>query len=294
MFTAMPPKSAAVLRLLMLIALLSAGAIGVAGAQSPNPMAQTAEFLQPEVLSVRPHDPDAWIQGWVYYNGLLYESTGGSAYSSSALGHSTLREIDPLTGEVLRQVDVPDTFYGEGLARVDDRLIQITWKEQTALVYDLATFEQVGTFSYEGEGWGLCADEDYLYMTDGTPFIHVRDRQTFALRFSLAVTLRAQAISQYVDEEGRPLGLLNELECVGDYIYSNIWQTEVILRITKRNGVIAAIIDASNLREYKQEGETYNPRYLNGIAYLPESDTFLITGKYWPRAFEVRFVPKEG
>lgn len=282
------------LRTVVLIALIGAALIGVAGAQSPNPMDQPAEFLQPEVIDVRPHDPDAWIQGWVYHEGALYESTGGSVYSSSALGRSTLREVDPATGEVRRQYDVPETYYAEGLARVDDRLIQITWKEETAFVYDLATFEQVGTFSYEGQGWGLCADQRYLYMTNGTPFILVRDRETFELLFSLAVTLRGQAISQYVDEQNHPLGQLNELECVGDYIYSNIWQTEVILKIDKRNGVIAGIIDASNLREYQQEGEDYNPRYLNGIAYLPDSDTFLITGKYWPRMFEVRFVPKEG
>jgi len=274
------------LRAGVLVLLIGIVATGITGAQSPNPMDAEVEILVPKVLDVRPHDTGAWIEGFVFSEGKLYESTGGE-------GKSTLRELDPATGEVVRQIDLPATSYGEGLARVDDRLIQLTWKEQTAFVYDLATFEQVGTFSYEGEGWGLCADDQYIYMTNGTPFILVRDRETFDLLFSLAVTLRGQVISQYNDGNSRGLGELNELECVGDYLYSNIWQTQVILKIDKHNGVIAAVIDGSSLGDDKQEGENYEVAYLNGIAYLPDSDTFLVTGKYWPRMYEVQFVPKE-
>lgn len=259
---------------------------GVTGAQSPNPMDVNVEFLVPQVIDVRPHDTGAWIEGFVFVEGKLYESTGVKEQSS-------VREIDPETGEILRQIDLAPTSYGEGLARVDDRLIQLTWKENTAFVYDLATLEQVGTFSYEGEGWGLCADDQYIYMTNGTPFILVRDRETFDLLFSLAVTLRGQVISQYVDANNRALGELNELECVGDYLYSNIWQTQVILKINKHNGVVEALVDASSLGDDKQPGEEYELAYLNGIAYLPDSDTFLVTGKYWPRMYEVTFVPKE-
>lgn len=260
-------------------------AVASVAAQSPDPMDQPVQLLTPEVISVRDHDPAAYTQGLLFYDGSLYESTG-------LYGESTLREVDPDTGEVLREIDIPEAYFAEGLERVDDRLIQLTWKTGEAFVYDLATFEQVDTFTYSGEGWGLCSDGRFLYMSDGTPFLQVRDRKTFDLLVSAAVTLQGQAVSRYVDQQQRPLGLLNELECVGDYVYANVWKTDMILKIDKMTGVVVALIDASNLLTEEERAVLGGQQVLNGIVYLPDSDTFLITGKQWDRMFEVRFVEK--
>lgn len=260
-------------------------AVASVAAQSPDPMDQPVQLLAPEVISVRDHDPAAYTQGLLFYDGSLYESTG-------LYGESTLREVDPDTGEVLRKIDIPEAYFAEGLERVDDRLIQLTWKTGEAFVYDLATFEQVDTFTYSGEGWGLCSDGRFLYMSDGTPFLQVRDRKTFDLLVSAAVTLQGQAVSRYVDQQQRPLGLLNELECVGDYVYANVWKTDMILKIDKMTGVVVALIDASNLLTEEERAVLGGQQVLNGIVYLPDSDTFLITGKQWDKMFEVRFVEK--
>jgi len=256
-------------------------------AQSDNPMTGPVQLLVPEVISVRPHDTSAYTQGLLLYDGSLYESTG-------LTGESTLREVDPDTGEVLRRIDISEDYFAEGLARVEDRLIQLTWHAGEAFVYDLATFEQLDTFTYEGEGWGLCYDERFLYMSDGTPFLQLRDPETFERIVSLAVTLRGQAVSNYVDPAQVTLGRLNELECVGDYVYANVWKTDVILQIDKRNGVVVALIDASGLLTAEERAELGNQQVLNGIVYLPESDTFLVTGKQWDRMFEVVFVERTG
>jgi glutaminyl-peptide cyclotransferase len=213
----------------------------------------------------------------VLHNGSLYESTGANRGTIS-----TLREVDPQTGEVLRSIDLLAEYYAEGLTLVDNRLIQITWEDEIAFVYDVETFEQVGTFSYTGEGWGLCSDGRYLYMSDGTPFLSVRDLETFELIFSGLVTVQGQVVDE-----------INELECVGDYVYANVWHTDYILQIDKTNGVVVGIVDASNLIP-AEELEPYGTEaVLNGIAYDAETDTFLLTGKYWPKMFEVKFVPQE-
>jgi len=266
-------------RIFPLIALatlvVAALAPGLAAAQSENPMSRPVRFLKPEVVSVRHHDPNAWIQGLLLHDGVFYESTG-------RYGESTLRAVDPETGEVQQQIELPEEYFAEGLALVDDRLIQLTWKENVAFVYDRATFEQIGTFEYEGEGWGLCYDGEILYMTDGTPFISLRNPETFDLIFSGAVTL-----------QGQPVGNLNELECVGDHLYANVWQTDYILQIDKTNGVVVGVIDASELLTEQERAELAAGAVLNGIAYDPENDVFLITGKLWPKLFEVRFVEQE-
>lgn len=242
--------------------------------ETENPPQQEAVTqLIPQVLNVYPHDTDAFTQGLLLYNNLFYESTG-------RYGQSDVREVDPFTGEVLRRVDLDAAYFGEGLERVDDRLIQITWREETAFIYDLATFDQIGTFSYEGEGWGLCYDGEYLFMSDGTPTIMRRDPVTFSPLESIPVTL-----------EGEPIHNINELECVGDDIYANIWLTDMIVRINKHSGIVNAVINADNLLTEEQYAELTGNAVLNGIAHDPENDTFFITGKLWPSMFEVRFVP---
>ncbi|GAB4573971.1 MAG: hypothetical protein Kow0077_18230 [Anaerolineae bacterium] len=254
---------------------------GQADGPTPPPEDFEAVRLRPEVLDTRPHDPTSFTQGLLYYDGSLYESDGNCCPSYST--YSTLREVDPATGEVLRSIDLDPQYFAEGLERVGDQLIQLTWQENTAFVYDIETFEQVSTFSYEGEGWGLCTDGDLLYMSDGTPFITLRDPETFEVVDTGLVTF-----------QGLPVENINELECVGDLIYANIWQTDVIVQIDKSNGEVVGVVDASDLLSDEDKATiTPGSDVLNGIVYLPESDTFLITGKHWPRMFEVRFVAIE-
>jgi glutaminyl-peptide cyclotransferase len=225
--------------------------------------------LVPEILSVHPHETDAFTQGLLLYDGYLYESVG-------RYGRSSLRQVDPATGMVLRQRDLPDKYFAEGLARVENRLIQLTWREGTAFVYNLTTFEQLGTFTYEGEGWGLCYDGQHLYMSDGSSTLFVRDPETFALQSEVRVRLN-----------GAPLAMLNELECVGDHVYANVWQTEAVVKIDKVTGRVLAVVDASGLLSREEAADA---DVLNGIAYNPGPNTFFITGKLWPKLFEVRFV----
>lgn len=248
------------------------------------------QVLVPEVIATYPHDPSAFTQGLLWRDGKLYESTG-------LRGQSSLREVNLTTGEVLRQIAVsrpeealkagtPD-YFAEGLEWVNDTLIQLTWTEGQAFVYDPSTFEQVGEFAYEGEGWGLCYDGNYLYMSDSTSFLDLRDPVTFDLIISFAVTVNGEVLQAQ---------LLNELECVGDFIYANLWQTDYIVQIDKRNGIVTAVIDASALLTEAEKQETLTRTrgggVLNGIAYNPDTDTFYITGKQWDTLFEVRFVPQ--
>lgn len=231
------------------------------------------EVLAPEVISVRPHDPNAFTQGLLLHEGVFYESAGQYA-------ESTLREVDPETGEVLRSVDVPPEFFAEGLALVGDTLIQLTWREQVALVYDRATFAPTARYSYQGEGWGLCYDGEKLYMSDGSSNLFVRDPATFELLNTIPVTL-----------ENVPVHSLNELECVGDSVYANIWLTDVIVRIDKTSGNVTGYIDAAGLLTPEETAALRSGATLNGIAYAPDTGHFFITGKYWPKLFEVTFVP---
>lgn len=251
-----------------------------------------------EILNTYPHDPTAFTQGLILLDGTFYESTG-------LRGESTLRQVEIETGNVIRSIDVTRTteeletasnYFAEGLEWVNGELIQLTWQSGEAFVYDPETFEQTRTIAYEGEGWGLCTDDYYLYMSDSSEYIAIREPDTFQLVARMLVTIN-----------GSPLqaNLLNELECVGDYIYANLWQTDFIVQIDKYNGNIVGLIDAADLltddmiREIpgfaENAGEVFPPNgaVLNGISYNPETDTFYITGKLWSRMFEVRFIPVE-
>lgn len=240
---------------------------------SSAPQAQTP-VLVPDVLAVYPHDTDAFTQGLLLHDGSLYESTG-------RYGQSTLREVELVSGEVLRQRELPAEYFGEGLALVDGRLIQITWREGAAFVYDLATFDLIETFTYAGEGWGLCYDGEHLYMSDGSAVVYQRDPATFEITGQVNVTVDDQPIDQ-----------INELACVDDDIYANVWQTDVIIRFDKASGEVNALIDARGLLSAQERAALPPGGVLNGIAYNPDADVFYITGKLWPSLFEVRFVPR--
>lgn len=244
-------------------------AAATAGTTTAAP--DTPERLKVKILSTRPHDQGAYTQGLLLDNGTLFESTG-------LYGQSTLREVNPQTGAVKRKVSIPQQYFAEGLTLVGDRLIQLTWQEQKAFVYKLSDFTKVEELRYDGEGWGLCSDGTRLVMTDGSDRLTFRDPKTLALIGEVHVTL-----------SGRPIDRLNELECVNGAIYSNVWQTDDILRIDPGNGKVTAVIDASGLLS---PTEHQRAEVLNGIAWDPAKKTFLITGKLWPKMFEVVFVPR--
>jgi glutamine cyclotransferase len=227
------------------------------------------EQLKVKVLGSVPHDRGSYTQGLVWSDGALYESAG-------QYGESDLRQVDPKTGKVLRSVALPDRYFAEGLARVGDRLIQITWHEGVALLYDLATFERRGELPYSGEGWGLCHDGKRLIMSDGSNRLTFRDPATFATTGGVDVTL-----------QGKPVTSLNELECVDGAVYANIYGTQQIVRMDPETGRVTAVIDASGL--LTREDVAGGAEVMNGIAYKPETKTFLLTGKLWPKMFEVVF-----
>lgn len=229
------------------------------------------DILLPRIVETYPHDTEAFTQGLLLYDGKFYESTG-------RYGQSQLRRVNPATGETEQAINLPAEFFAEGLARVDDRLIQITWQENTAFVYDLDTFELVDEFSYEGEGWGLCYNGETLIMSDGTSVVTERDPETFELLRRVEVTIQGQPIEQ-----------INELECVGDQVYANIWQEDLIIRFDPESGLVDQVVNATGLLPSATQQGLPSGAVLNGIAYDPENEVFYITGKLWPNLFEVKF-----
>jgi len=243
------------------------GLLGLASCQ------QNTQELVPEIINTYPHDSNAFTQGLLYTDGKLYESTG-------LRGRSSLREVKIDSGSVIRKLDLDKKYFAEGLAHVNDKLYQITWQSKKAFVYDLDSFNLEKTFSYNTEGWGICFDGKDLYMSDGTSTIYKRDPKDFKI------------ISQYtVSLDNKEIDYLNELECVDNYIYANVWQSPKILKLDKKTGKVIAEIDASNL--LKASGANQDPNaVVNGIAYNPKSKSFYLTGKLWPKLFEVRFKSK--
>ncbi len=227
--------------------------------------------LVPEVVATIPRGTEAFTQGLEVVGDRVVESSG-------LYGESFLRLVDPATWEELAVVDLPTSVFGEGATVVDDRIIVLTWQEQRALVHALDDLRPVGELSYETQGWGLCElDDGRLAMSDGTATITFRDPDDFAASGRITVAL-----------DGEPIGLLNELECVGDDIWANVWQTDHILRIDAASGRVEAVVDAGGLLE--PDPAAADPdAVLNGIAHLGD-DRFLVTGKRWPAVFEVRFV----
>jgi glutaminyl-peptide cyclotransferase len=226
----------------------------------------------PEVVATHPHDPDAFTQGLLFHDGRFYESSG-------RYGRSDLREVAVDTGAVVRARPLDPRFFAEGLALVDDRLIQLTYREGTALVYDRDTFEEVGRFAYEGEGWGLCFDGSELWMSDGSARLQRRDPVTFERVGHVDVRL-----------EGSPVERLNELACVGDHVFANVWLTTELVRIAKADGTVDAVVDASALVPDDAAVRSNPDAVLNGVAHDPATGRWWLTGKLWPVLYEVRFV----
>ncbi|MFD4295116.1 glutaminyl-peptide cyclotransferase [Rhodococcus sp. NPDC058532] len=226
--------------------------------------------LRVDVLDRRPHDPTAFTQGLEIADGALLEGTGlvGRSYV-------TARDLD--TGAELARADLPATMFGEGITVVGDTVWQLTWRDQVAFARDRTTLRERARVAYDGEGWGLCAQPDRLVMSDGSSTLTFRDPATFAVRGTVDVTL-----------DDRRVDRLNELECTADgMVYANVWQTTDIVRIDPASGAVVAVIDASGLLT---EADAAEADVLNGIAAIPGTDRFLITGKLYPTIFDVRFV----
>jgi glutamine cyclotransferase len=225
------------------------------------------------VVHAYPHDQQAFTQGLVYVDGHLYESTGIE-------GRSTLREVELETGRILQFHELPAKYFAEGLTDWKNTLIQLTWQSHAALVYDRATFRLLRTFPYTGEGWGLTHDAKSLILSDGTATLRFFDPETFKEVRRITVT-----------DHGKPVTQLNELEFIRGEIYANVWHSDRIARISPANGRILGWIDLTGLMPRDQL--TSNEAVLNGIAYDAARSRLFVTGKLWPKIFEVEVVPEK-
>lgn len=234
-----------------------------------------------EIVNTYQHDPKAFTQGLVFHNGFLYESTGGSRKKGDNF-FSSLRKVELETGKVLQKVDLADEYFGEGMTILGDKIYQITWRENTAFVYDLNTFKLLKEFKYAGEGWGLTSDTANLIMSDGTHVIRFINPENFE-------TVRTIVV---LDEKGKPLMQLNELEFIKGEIWANVWQTGEIVRIDPANGKLLGTIDLNKLADDEMDKDE-NADVLNGIAYDAAGDRLFVTGKRWRRLFEVKIKLKQ-
>ena len=225
-----------------------------------------------EVVKTFPHSTSNYTQGLEFDNGILYEGTGGMGATG---GKSFLVKLDYKTGEELLRKELDQKDFGEGITILNNKVYQLTWQQNTCFVYDKNTFEELKTFSYSGEGWGLCNNGEYLIMSDGTERLYVRDPSNFALKKTIEVYSNTG-----------PVRRLNELEYINGKIYANVYQSNDIMIINPKTGAVEGIVDASLVAlDYRENGEV-----LNGIAYKKSEDRLFITGKNWPYLIEVKKV----
>lgn len=225
-----------------------------------------------EVVRTIPHDAHAFTEGILFHNGDLYESTG-------LHGQSSVRKLDPETGKLLKRLNIDAAYFGEGIVIVKDKLYQLTYQTGVGFVYDLKTFEQLRTFSYFGEGWGLTYDGEHIIMSDGTSSLRFLDPDSLLIRKMLTVTAN-----------GVPVKNLNELELIKGELWANVWQTDSIARINPTTGKVTGWIDCSGLLTPEERS---NADVLNGIAYDAKRDIILLAWKNCSKMFEVRVKMKE-
>jgi glutaminyl-peptide cyclotransferase len=222
------------------------------------------------VVHVFPHDSEAFTQGLVYLDGFFYEGTGLN-------GRSTIRKVKIETGQVMQLHKLDSQYFGEGIAILNDTLFQLTWQSGIAFLYDRTTFTRTGTFSYTGEGWGLTHDGRRLIMSDGTATLRFIDPASHKEISRLAVR-----------DGGKPVLNLNELEYIKGEVFANVWQTDRIARISPKTGEVTGWIDLKGLLPASEQAPD---AVLNGIAYDAAGDRLFVTGKLWPKVFEIRIVP---
>ncbi len=234
--------------------------------------AATPEY-RAEVVKSYPHDPNAFTQGFEYHDGKFYEGTGLE-------GQSTVRIEDFATGKIIRKVDISKALFGEGITVIDGRVVEITWQSHIGFTYSKTDLKRIGEFHYHGEGWGLANDGHHVYFSDGTSEIRILNPATLKEIRRIKVHNGAKEVD-----------MLNELECIRGELWANIWQTNLIARISPGNGTVLGWIDATGL--LKPEDIANHPvDVLNGIAYDSVNNRIFLTGKLWPKVFEVRLVPK--
>lgn len=223
-----------------------------------------------KIINKFPHDPNAFTQGLVFEGGALYEGTG-------LCGHSSLREVKLETGDTLRVLELPVQYFGEGITIHDDRVIQLTYHSHVGFVYDKESFDLMHEFNYSTQGWGITHDGTHLIMSDGTSTLYLLDPATF------------EDVGQIeVSDSIGPVTYLNELEYINGEIYANIWNTDLIAIISPQSGNVAGWIDLEGL--LRPEDITGRIDVLNGIAYDTDGDRLFVTGKYWPKLFEIELI----
>ncbi|MDB6021314.1 MAG: hypothetical protein JWQ04_1171 [Pedosphaera sp.] len=230
-------------------------------------------FYSYDIIHAWPHDRGAFTQGLVFLDGFLFESTGLN-------GESTLRKTELQTGKVLKQISIPEQYFGEGIAVLNGKIFHLTWQSSKGFVYDLQTFNQEREFSYTGEGWGLATDGQSLIMSDGTDQLRFLDPKTLQVQHTIAVS-----------DHGQPVARLNELEYIKGEIFANVWGTDWIVRINPITGQVVGAINFAGL--LAPEDHDANTDVLNGIAYDAAGDRLFVTGKHWPKLFEVRLKPAQ-
>lgn len=244
----------------------------VAKQEQPANTTKSGEIMNysVKVKSKIQHDQGAFTQGLIFSDGILYESTG-------QYGSSSLRKINPATGELLNKIPIPAMYFSEGIALLNNKLYMLTWMNGICFVYNPEDFKQTGTFKYEGEGWGLTTDSNSLIMSDGTNILRYINPENFNIDKTM-----------YVSEKGTPVGALNELEYIDGNIWANIWGDDRIAVIKPETGNIIAWIDLKPLRN--EVRGINNLDVLNGIAYDASTKTIYLTGKYWPWIFVVEYI----
>ena len=228
--------------------------------------AEEIKKLDYQILESYKHDPQAFTQGLEIYNSCLYEGTG-------LYGSSSLRKVELESGRILKKINLDEKYFGEGITILNDKIYQLSWKENTAFVYDLK-FNLIKKFNYQGEGWGLANDGQSLIMSNGSEYLFFRNPKTFELIKKIKVEKGNQQIKN-----------INELEYHAGFIYANIWQTDYIIKINAESGRVQAFLDLSGILKTDYEGEI---NVLNGIAYDSENKNFLITGKLWPKIYRIK------
>jgi len=225
-----------------------------------------------KIINTFPHNTESFTQGLFLEDGILYESTGLN-------GKSSIKKLDLKTGKVLKSRNMQDKFFGEGMTIVDNKIYQLTWRTKTGFVYNKDSLEILRTFSYKTQGWGITYDGKYLILSDGSDVLYFMDPKSFVIVGKLEV----------YDEKGKVRNL-NELEYIDGEIYANIWGKELIARIDPKTGYINSWIDLTGI--LPPEDRKGKEDVLNGIAYNPVNKTLLVTGKFWPKIFEIEIIAK--
>jgi glutaminyl-peptide cyclotransferase len=252
--------------------ILTLAVISHAQAKRTAPSASAPAQYSYRVIHTYPHDPAAFTQGLEYRGGVLYEGTG-------LAGRSSLRKVELETGKVLQQIPVDGKYFGEGITVVNSQIVELTWTTKIGFIYDQSSFGMIRSFNYSGEGWGLANDGQQIYMSDGTADIRVLDSTT--LQEKRRVT---------VHDGAEPVKMLNELEYIRGEIYANIWQTNRIARISPADGKVLGWIDMTGILPAEDH---LHADVLNGIAYDQSGDRIFVTGKLWPKLFEIQVVEKK-